>query len=98
MRIPEAKEPYVRAEVRSPDQGANPYIAFALLIYAGMEGIREKLPLVKGLDQNLFLLSEEDLKDWETIPKSLKEAKEEAAGSDFIKSILPQSVIDAYLR
>ena len=98
VRIPEAKEPYVRAEVRSPDQGANPYIAFALLIYAGMEGIREKLPLVKGLDQNLFLLSEEDLKDWETIPKSLKEAKEEAAGSDFIKSILPQSVIDAYLR
>ena len=42
--------------------------------------------------------TEEDLKDWETIPKSLKEAKEEAAGSDFIKSILPQSVIDAYLR
>lgn len=98
IRIPEAKAPYVRAEVRSPDQGANPYIAFALLIYAGLEGIREKLPLKGGLDQNLFLLSPEELKDWDTIPSTLKEAKEEARDSEFIRRVLPQNVIDSYLR
>lgn len=98
VRIPEAKDPYIRAEVRSPDSGANPYIAFALLIYAGLDGIRRKLPLKGGLDQNLYLLTPEELKGWDTIPKSLLEAKNEAMKSQFLKSVLPQSVINYYLR
>ena len=98
VRIPEAKAPYVRAEVRSPDSGANPYLAFALLIYAGLDGIRKKMPLEGGLDQNLYLLSQEELKGWDTIPKSLLEAKNEAMKSDFLKKVLPQDVIDYYLR
>lgn len=98
VRIPEAKAPYVRAEVRSPDSGANPYLAFALLIYAGLDGIRKKMPLEGGLDQNLYLLSQEELKGWDTIPKSLLEAKNEAIKSDFLKKVLPQDVIDYYLR
>ena len=98
IRIPEAKAPYVRAEVRSPDSGANPYLAFALLIYAGLDGIKNKKPLKGGLDQNLYLLSKEELKDWDTIPKTLTQAKTEAENSDFIKSVLPQDVIKFYLR
>ena len=98
IRIPEAKDPYVRAEVRSPDSGANPYIAFALLIYAGLDGIKRKLPLKGGLDQNLYLLTPEELKGWDTIPKSLLEAKNEAMKSQFLKTVLPQSVIKYYLR
>src|SRR5574344_2251242 len=98
VRIPEAKGPYGRAEVRSPDSGANPYIAFALLIYAGLDGIKRKLPLKGGLDQNLYLLTPEELKGWDTIPKSLLEAKNEAMKSQFLNSVLPQSVINFYLR
>ena len=98
VRIPEAKGPYVRAEVRSPDSGANPYIAFALLIYAGLDGIKRKLPLKGGLDQNLYLLTPEELKGWDTIPKSLLEAKNEAIRSSFLKTIIPEDVINCYLR
>ena len=98
VRIPEARGEYVRAEVRSPDPGANPYIAFALLINAGLEGIRESLPLSRGLDQNLFLLSSEELSLVQTLPSSLREAKEEASRSSFVRSVLPESVIDEYLK
>ena len=98
VRIPEARGEYVRAEVRSPDPGANPYIAFALLINAGLEGIRERLPLSRGLDQNLFLLSSEELSLVQTLPSSLREAKEEASRSSFVRSVLPESVIDEYLK
>ncbi|MGN1164436.1 MAG: glutamine synthetase family protein [Candidatus Ornithospirochaeta sp.] len=98
VRIPEARGEYVRAEVRSPDAGANPYIAFALLINAGLEGIKNRLPLSSGVDQNLFLLSPEELSGCDVLPSSLKEAKEEAASSSFVKSVLPASVVDAYLK
>lgn len=98
IRIPEAKGEYVRAEVRSPDSGANPYLAFALLIQAGLEGIRENLPLPGGLDQNLFLLSEEKLKDIDTLPSTLEEARREADGSSFIKSVIPQPILDIYME
>ena len=84
--------------MRSPDSGANPYIAFALLIYAGLDGIKRKLPLKGGLDQNLYLLTPEELRGWDTIPKSLLEAKNEAMKSQFLKTVLPQSVIKYYLR
>ena len=41
--------------VRSPDPTTNPYIAYALLIYAGLDGIRKQIPLCEPLDQNLFI-------------------------------------------
>ena len=75
-----------------------PYIAFALLIYAGLDGIKRKLPLKGGLDQNLYLLTPEELRGWDTIPKSLLEAKNEAIRSSFLKTIIPEDVINFYLR
>ena len=44
----------MRAELRSPDAQADPYLAFALLIYAGLHGIRERLPLPQPVDADLF--------------------------------------------
>ena len=80
------KEKQPRVELRSPDALSNPYLAYALLIYAGLYGIKNNLSLPEEMDGESSLL-----------PKSRKEAIKYAESSDFIKSILPKSIIDKYL-
>ena len=80
------KEKQPRVELRSPDALSNPYLAYALLIYAGLYGIENNLELPKEMDEDSVLL-----------PKSRKEAIKYAESSDFIKDILPASIIDKYL-
>lgn len=96
VRIPAASGEYRRGELRSPDPGANPYLAFALLIYAGLYGIRNHLPLPEPADLNLFTASAEETAGFARLPASLAEAAEAARNSDFIRSCLPQMTIDAY--
>ena len=76
-----------RAELRSPDALSNPYLAYALLIYAGLYGIGNKLTLPKEMDPDGILL-----------PRSRKEASEIAMASDFIKELLPKEIIESYVR
>lgn len=76
-----------RAELRSPDASGNPYLVYALLIYAGLEGIEKKLPLSKKLDSEVLLL-----------PGSRREAAKLASNSDFVRNILPESIIEEYIR
>ncbi|MBR3400955.1 MAG: glutamine synthetase, partial [Parasporobacterium sp.] len=61
IRIPAAFGEYRRCELRSPDPCANPYLAYALLIYAGIDGIRNKLALPDPADLNLFTAGPEVL-------------------------------------
>ena len=96
VRIPATHESSVRAELRSPDPTANPYIAFALVIYAALEGLRNKTALMPAADINFFRADEETLKHFKKIPQSLKEACSIAANSDFIKSHIPKKVLEIY--
>lgn len=96
VRIPAGSGKYRRMELRSPDPLANPYIAYALLIYAGIEGIKNSMQAPPPTDINLFNADAEQLKNTETLPHSLKEANALAKNSDFIRHILPQRVIDTY--
>ncbi len=86
VRIPETNASVHRAELRSPDPQANPYTAFALLIEAALEGIKDgTLPPESGGEENL-----------RTIPLSFEEAFALASESDFVKSVIPESFIKAY--
>ena len=87
-----------RAELRSADPMANPYIAFALLIYAGIYGVKNKLNPPIPADVNLYTAPPELLSCFEKLPMSLEEAAVAAASSDFVREHLPQSVIDAYCQ
>ena len=98
IRIPAAVGEYRRAELRSADPMANPYLAYALLIYAGLYGIEKKLSLPPSADFNLYTASAEVLADYRKIPGSLYEAAAAANASEFIRERLPQSVISAYTR
>lgn len=98
IRIPAAEAQYKRAELRSPDPLTNPYIAFTLMIYSGLDGINRKLRLPAEENSNLFKAGEGELKGFDMLPDSLEEARKIAAESDFIREHLPQSIIESYCR
>ena len=85
-----------RAELRSPDPLCNPYLAFALLIRAGMDGIARALTLPPAADLNLFSAPPEVTAGFEALPASLAEAKALAAASDFVRAALPEEIISVY--
>lgn len=96
IRFPAAVGEYRRAELRSADAMANPYLAFALVIYAGLQGIERKLALPEPADINLYTASKETLEKYKHLPRSLEEAKASALSSDFISKYVPESVLKAY--
>ena len=96
IRVPAAVGEYRRAELRSPDPSANPYLAFALLIYAGLDGLKNKLPLPDPVNANLYTADPSTLAEHEKLPESLLRAQVLAAKSKFIKEHIPQTVLDIY--
>ena len=96
VRVPAAEGQYRRIELRSSDCGANPYVAFSLLMRAGMSGIFNALPLAPACDLDLYSASPEQLAALERLPRSLKEATQLALDSEFVRSSLPEQLIDAY--
>ncbi len=98
VRIPAAKGEYRRAELRSADPSANPYLAYTMLIYAGLDGINNNLYLPPVADFDLFSADESMTKDFDTLPESLAQAKKLAAESGFVKALLPQRLIDIYCK
>lgn len=90
IRIPAARGDAVRFELRSPDPGANPYIAYALLIYAGLEGIRTESSLCPPVNVNLFTAGPEVTDSLETLPANLPEALELARRSPLVARYMPE--------
>ena len=96
VRVPAAEGEFRRAELRSPDPGANPYLAFALLIHAAMDGIEAGLALPPAADLNLFTAGSSVLEQFERLPPTRAEAALLARNSAFVRRHLPQMLIDAY--
>ena len=98
IRIPAATGEKTRIELRSPDSAINPYIAFSLIIGAGLYGIENSIKLPEAINENLYTASDEILKNIDTLPESLEEALSIAKNSDFIKEIIGQEVLDRYIE
>ena len=96
IRIPAAQGEYRRAELRSPDPMCNPYLAFTLLIRAGLDGVKNNMVLPVAADINLYTASEEVTAHYEKLPETLEEAKAAAKASAFIAKNLPASIIADY--
>ncbi|MBQ6519237.1 MAG: glutamine synthetase [Anaerolineaceae bacterium] len=96
IRIPAAVGEYRRAELRSPDPSANPYLAFTLMIYAGLYGIAKKLELPEPANINLFRADKETLAGFQKLPDCLQTARETAAASEFIRSHIPEKILSIY--
>ena len=96
VRIPAAFGEYRRAELRSPDPTANPYLAFTLLIYAGLYGIENRLELPRVADFNLFKASGDVLAKYRQLPGTFDEACLLAKRSDFIREHIPDAILGIY--
>lgn len=97
IRIPLAHGPHRRMEYRASDGALNPYLAFTLLIRAGLEGIEKELALPAPCNLNLFAASDEELARYEALPGSLGEAIQATLNSAFVRSVLPPRTYDSYL-
>lgn len=95
VRIPASTEKYRRAELRSPDPTADPYLSFALLIYAALDGIENDMQPSAAADIDLLNEGPTVTENFERLPESLEEAAARAAESDFVKAHLPHSLIKA---
>lgn len=93
IRIPAATGEYKRIELRSPDPTVNPYLAFALLIYAGIDGILTKKKLRNSTNINLYTADKSVTKNLDVLPQTLKEAVEAAKNSEFISKVLPKELV-----
>ena len=96
VRIPAAVGEYRRAELRSPDPLANPYLAFALMIYAALSGLESRQPLPEAANINLYKADAQTLSRFRKLPETLNAACSIAAESDFIKAHIPAAMLDIY--
>jgi len=101
-RIPFSNSPNAkRIEIRFPDPSANPYLAFAAMVMAGLDGIENKIDPGDPMDKDLYDLSPEDLKDIPTVCASLREALDCLNDDrDFLKKggVFGEEQIDAYIQ
>lgn len=98
IRIPASPEGRLRAEIRSADPMANPYLAFALVIHAALYGIENRLTPPAAADFNAFAASAQQLAQYRKLPSSIQEAKTIARESSFLQSHIPEKILEAYLK
>jgi glutamine synthetase len=103
VRIPLYKpgsEQGTRAEIRCPDPACNPYLTFAALLHAGLEGIARGYELAPPMETNLYHLSSEERAERGivSLPETLGEAVEEFSRSDLMRRAFGDHIFDAYVK
>lgn len=100
IRIPATKGAGTRIELRCPDPSANPYLALAVCLRAGLDGIMNKIEPPESVDCNIFALSKEEKKSLgiESIPGTLIEAIYELEKDEFIQEVLGKHVSSKYIE
>ena len=103
IRIPLYKpgnEQATRAEIRCPDPACNPYLTFAALLHAGLEGIEKGYELPDPMETNLYHLTAEQRKERGivSLPETLGEAIDELSESELAKKALGPHIFDRYVE
>jgi glutamine synthetase len=103
IRIPLYKpgsEQATRAEIRCPDPACNPYLTFAALLQAGLDGIEHGYELPEPMETNLYHLTPEQRKEQGivSLPETLGEAVDELAGSELMQRALGDHIFPRYVE
>ncbi|MDP2726117.1 MAG: type I glutamate--ammonia ligase, partial [Dehalococcoidia bacterium] len=103
IRIPKTspgKDSSTRIELRCPDPSCNPYLAFAVMLKCGLEGIKKNMPLPEPVEENLYLLDEAQLlrRNVGMLPGSLREALEELEKDEVVQEALGLHVYQHFLE
>jgi len=103
IRVPAVRQGRLQAtriELRCPDPSANPYLTYAVMLAAGLDGIERKLPLPEPVEENVYHFTEEDLKrrNIQTLPATLGEAMAELEKDEVIRDALGEHVFERLLE
>ena len=100
IRIPGSRGEYTRVELRNPDPSANPYLALAVCLAAGLDGIKQGLMPPKAVNRNVYEMTDEERKIFgiEKLPGSLREAAIEFQKDTFIQEILGEDLSRKYIE
>lgn len=100
VRVPASKGLSTRIEVRSPDPSANPYLALAVMLKAGLDGIKNELPLPAQTDRNIYGMDEAERRDAgiESLPANLNEAIEELKKDHVICEALGEHALQNFIE
>ncbi|MGM0216513.1 type I glutamate--ammonia ligase [Enterococcus sp. AZ109] len=100
IRVPESRGVSTRLELRSVDPSANPYLALAVLLKAGLDGIKNELTPPSVVDRNIYIMSEEERKDANIgdLPPTLHEALKELKKDEVIAEALGKHIFDNFVE
>jgi len=103
VRVPEykpGKENSTRIEFRSPDPACNPYLAFSVMLAAGLEGIEKRYDVPDPIEENVYEMSEEERQERGigTLPANLWEAIQLTEKSEVVRKALGDHVFDAFIK
>jgi len=103
IRVPEyrpGREKATRVEFRSPDPACNPYLAFSVMLAAGLEGIEKEYAVPDPIEENVYEMSDEErqARGIGTLPASLLEAIALAEKSEVVHKALGDHVFDAFIK
>jgi glutamine synthetase len=103
IRVPEyrpGKENATRIEFRSPDPACNPYLAFSVMLAAGLEGIEKGYEAPEPVEENVYEMSEEERqkRGIDTLPASLWEALQLTGKSELVRKALGDHIFDAFIK
>ncbi|MHC4482782.1 MAG: glutamine synthetase family protein [Planctomycetota bacterium] len=102
LRVPKwfkAKSEAARIELRCPDPSCNPYLAFAVMLRAGLDGIKNSLEPPEPVEENIYSLDDEGLasKNIETLPGSLGQALYELKRDKLMRDVLGEHLFERYI-
>lgn len=100
IRIPFSDSENTRIELRSPDSASNPYLALALCIEAGLDGLRNKIEPPADVEGNIFNMTPDERKaaGIKTLPENLGAALDEMEKDDFIRGVLGEEISRKFLK
>jgi len=98
-RVTTGKTEAIRCELRSPDSSSNPYLAFAVMLAAGLDGIANKLPAPDPVEENIYQFTDKKAKRMriKTIPSTLAEAVQKMDRSPLAKEVLGPDAYNKFL-
>lgn len=99
IRVPSSRGASTRIELRSADPSANPYLAIALCLEAGLDGIEKKMTPPDSVDKNIFEMSQREIKrsGIKTLPVNMYDAISKAEKDRFVKDVLGDHLLGKYM-
>lgn len=100
IRIPASRGKGTRVELRNPDPSANPYLALAVCLIAGLDGIKNKLEVCDSVDANIYAMSKKERKERgiESLPETLYDAVKQMEKDELIMNFLGEETAEKYIE